>query len=75
MAEEFERVMKLLARYDRKGGRIGSREHRPSASRAWSFEDAIKALDKALDSLGARRAPFPPGLLQDKSGDGGGGDG
>ncbi|MGA9583635.1 MAG: hypothetical protein WBR13_16880 [Allosphingosinicella sp.] len=71
-ALEFERVMKLLARYDRKSGRVASREHQPSASRAWSFEDAIKALDKALDSLGTRRAPFPPNLLEGKTGDGGG---
>ncbi|HYW16463.1 MAG TPA: hypothetical protein VE891_09970 [Allosphingosinicella sp.] len=78
MAQEFERVMKLLARYDRKGGGVASREHMASPSRAWSFEDAIKALDKALDSLGTRRAPFPPGL-DDGSGNGrdgnGGGDG
>lgn len=72
-ALEFERVMKLLARYDRKGGRIASREHQASASRTWSFEDAIKALDRALDSLGTRRAPFPPHLLEDKSGNGGSG--
>lgn len=75
MAQEFERVMKLLARYDRRDGRVATREHSASPNRAWSFEDAIKALDRALDSLGRRRAPFPPGLLEDKSGDGGGGDG
>jgi hypothetical protein len=69
-AEEFERVMKLLARYDRKGGRIASREHSASASRVWSFEDAIVALDKALDSLGTRREPFPPALEGGGSGDG-----
>jgi hypothetical protein len=74
LAEEFERVMKLLARFDRGDGRVASREHAASPARAWSFEDSIKALDKALDSLGARRAPFPPGLSEDESGDGGGGD-
>lgn len=73
MAQEFERVMKLLARYDRKGGQVGSRVHQPSAGRAWSFEDSIKALDKALDSLVAR-TPFPPGLLGDESKNGSGGD-
>jgi hypothetical protein len=77
LAQEFERVMKLLARYDRKDGRIASREHMASPTRTWSFEDSIKALDKALDSLGARRAPFPPSLGEDGAGgDGGhGGDG
>jgi hypothetical protein len=72
IAQEFERVMKLLARFDRRGGRVASREHRASPARAWSFEDSIKALDKALDSLGTRRAPFPrdPG----ESADGGGGE-
>lgn len=59
MAQEFDRVMKLLARYDRRDGRIATREHAPAPSRAFSFEDAIVALDKALDSLGSRRAPFP----------------
>jgi transposase len=69
LAQEFERVMKLLARYDRKDGRVASREHKASPTRVWSFEDSIKALDKALDSLGARRAPFPP-ALEDGSGGG-----
>jgi hypothetical protein len=38
----------------------------------WSFEDAIVALDKALDSLGTRRGPFPPGLEDGGKGGGGG---
>jgi hypothetical protein len=73
MAEEFERVMKLLARYDRRDGRVASREHSASASSAWSFEDSIRDLDRALDAFG-RRLPFPPGLRdgEDGSGDGGG---
>ena len=73
MAQEFERVMKLLARFDRRDGRIASREHAPSASRAWSFEDGIKALDKALDSLGVRRGVLPPpGEAEDEPPEAGG---
>ncbi|HEX8449931.1 MAG TPA: hypothetical protein VF652_10110 [Allosphingosinicella sp.] len=76
IAEEFERVMKLLARYDRRDGRVASREHSASPSSAWSFEDSIKDLDRALDALGRRRAPFPPGLRDGENGSGGdGGDG
>ncbi|MFL6846652.1 MAG: hypothetical protein ACJ8ER_17435 [Allosphingosinicella sp.] len=55
MAQEFERAMKLLARFERRNGRIASREHAASESRAWSFEAAIVALDKALDAFGVRR--------------------
>lgn len=75
VAREFERVMKLLARYDRKDGRIASRTHTPSASRAWTFEQAISALDKALDSLAIPRIPFPGGDGGEGGGEGGGGEG
>ncbi|MBV8685765.1 MAG: hypothetical protein JOZ90_13285 [Alphaproteobacteria bacterium] len=54
IAQEFERVMKLLARYDRKGGRIGTRERAPLAGQAWTFDQAIAALDKRLRALGLR---------------------
>lgn len=60
MAQEFERVMKLLARWDRRGGRIGAREARPAPERRWTFEEAIAALDKRLRSLGIRRGLLPP---------------
>jgi hypothetical protein len=61
IAREFERVMKLLARYDRKEGRIGSRVHAASPKRAVTFEEAIRALDKALDGLAITRLPMAPG--------------
>jgi hypothetical protein len=61
LAQEFERVMKLLARYDRRDGRIAAREQTPSAGRAFSFEAAIVALDKALDAFGVRRGLIAPG--------------
>lgn len=78
VAQEFERVMKLLARYDRGDGRIGSRLHSASPGRAVSFEEAIRALDKALDGLGIKRVPLAPGDggegTGDKEADGGGGE-
>jgi hypothetical protein len=74
IAREFERVMKLLARYDRKDGRIASRTHIPSASRAWTFEQAIGALDKALDALAIPRIPFRAGEGEDSDGEERGGE-
>jgi hypothetical protein len=52
---EFERVMKLLARYERRGGRVGF--HGPGEGRLarWSFDEAIEALDKKLRALGLRQ--------------------
>jgi len=73
VAQEFERVMKLLARYDRKDGKIGSRKHAASPGRAVSFEDAIRALDKALDAFAIPRIPLPPDDRgKDGKADGGG---
>jgi len=60
MAQEFERVLKLLARYDRKDGRIGPREIGRGRQRRWTFDEAIEALDKKLRALGLRRG-LPPG--------------
>jgi hypothetical protein len=54
MAKEFERVMLLLARMDRRDGRIGMREVRHGRQRRWTFEEAMVALDKRLRSLGLR---------------------
>ena len=54
MAQEFERVMKLLARYDRRDGRVGPREIGHGRQRRWTFEEAMVALDKKLRSLGLR---------------------
>jgi hypothetical protein len=54
MAQEFERVMKLLARYDRRDGRVARREVGRGQQRRWTFEEAIGALDKRLRALGLR---------------------
>ncbi|HMG47519.1 MAG TPA: hypothetical protein VK614_08690 [Allosphingosinicella sp.] len=54
MAKEFERVMLLLARMDRRDGRIGTREVQHGRQRRWTFEEAMVALDKRLRALGLR---------------------
>jgi hypothetical protein len=58
---EFDRVMKLLNRYDR-------RPHRPSSKHAWTFDEAILALDKRLRALGLRRGNKPSGDEEGKAG-------
>ena len=54
IAKEFERVMQLLARYDRGGGRIGFRRVGPGNERRWTFDEAIALLDRQLRAFGAR---------------------
>jgi hypothetical protein len=60
IAQEFERVMKLLARFDRRQGQVGRREVGHSSRRRWTFDEAIRALDKKLNALGIRRGILPP---------------
>lgn len=60
IAQEFERVMRLLARYERKNGRIGVREVAEGRERRWTFDEAIDWLDKKLQALGVRRGILPP---------------
>jgi hypothetical protein len=52
MTQEFERVMKLLQRWDRKNGTAGPRPRPPAPSEVWTFDDAISALEKRLTALG-----------------------
>ena len=54
MAKEFERVMQLLARLDRRDGRIGMRTVAPGRQKRVSFDEAIRVLDKRLRALGLR---------------------
>jgi hypothetical protein len=54
MAQEFDRVMKLLDRSRRRDGRIGVREVRHGRQKRWTFEEAIEALDRKLRALGVR---------------------
>lgn len=50
---EFERILKLLARFERSGP-TGVREIRRGAERRWTFDEAIAELDRSLRALGAR---------------------
>jgi len=59
---EFDRTMKLLARWDRRHGRLGPREVGAQYQPAISFEEAIAFVDRRLRSLGLRtKAPPPAG--------------
>jgi hypothetical protein len=57
---EFERVLKLLARLDRR-----TRGHSPGPNskpngRAWTFDEAMALLGKRLEALGLEVPPLPP---------------
>jgi hypothetical protein len=56
---EFDRTMKLLARWDRRHGGLGPREVRRGYQRSVSFEEAIALLDRKLTHFGLRRG-VPP---------------
>ena len=60
MPKEFDRVLRLLARYDRKHGGIGPRAVAPGRERRWSFDEAIALLDRKLRALGVRYDLVPP---------------
>jgi hypothetical protein len=52
-AAEFEGVMKLLARWDRRDAvGPGPGGHRPSPARVRSFDEAIVAVEKRMTVLG-----------------------
>lgn len=48
---DFEEIMKLLARYQRRDGSIGPRIVRRGRQQRWAFDDAIALLAKRLDNL------------------------
>lgn len=51
IAQEFERVMKLLARWDRRSPEAGIRGLAPDGG-SWTFDQAIEALEARLKALG-----------------------
>jgi hypothetical protein len=55
-ALEFEQALKLLDRHDRRNGRVGLRQVSHGKLKAWSFDEAIVALDRKLRAFGLRRA-------------------
>jgi len=54
---EFDRIMKLLARWDRKPRKVETRFRPGGRRQAWTFDQAIDALDAKLRALGVRREP------------------
>lgn len=56
---DFDRTMKLLARWDRRCGPLGPREVRFGYQPGMGFEDAIVLLDRKLRNLGLRTGPTP----------------
>jgi len=52
VTQEFERLMKLLQRWDRRHGGTGPRPRPAIARQAWTFETAIVALEKRMLALG-----------------------
>ena len=59
VGDEFERVMKLLARWDRKRQRP-SRLSPEGGGRACTFDTAIELLDARLKALGIEIEPLSP---------------
>jgi hypothetical protein len=51
-AVEFERQMKLLSQWRRRDGSLGPRAHSRETLSRWSFDEAMKALEKRLKALG-----------------------
>jgi hypothetical protein len=60
IAAEFERVLKLLARWDRKGRRPERAASSDSGRRVWTFDAAIALLGERLEALGVEVEPLPP---------------
>jgi hypothetical protein len=70
LAGEFERTMKLLARWDRKNEPPGIRSIRYGRQKAMSFDEAIHLLDKKLVALGVRRGLLAPEAVEEGMEDG-----
>ena len=51
MTTDFEQIMTLLARYERRDGSIGPRFVRHGRQQRWSFDDAIELLGRKLKNM------------------------
>jgi hypothetical protein len=58
---EFERALKLLQRWDRRGGRLDLRRVGRGRERRWNFEEAVALLERKLRNMGIPIEPLPPG--------------
>jgi hypothetical protein len=62
VSEEFDRVMKLLDRWDRRNGRLGVRNVAPEKRPALSIDEAIDLLEKKLRNLDIPILKLPPDI-------------
>jgi hypothetical protein len=52
VTQEFERILKLLERYERRNGRLADRSVAHARRAAWTFDEAIAAIEVKLNNLG-----------------------
>ena len=64
VAEEFERVMRLLERWDRRNGKLGVRAVSPEKRTPLSFDEAIALLEKKLRNLDIPILQLPPPIAE-----------
>jgi hypothetical protein len=64
VSEEFERVMRLLERWDRRNGTIGVRAVSPERRQGLSFDEALRALETQLNHLDIPILQLPPALAR-----------
>lgn len=62
VAAEFERVLKLLTRWERRGAAVGPRTVAHGRQKSWTFDEAIALLERKLGALGV---PIPPPRPED----------
>lgn len=63
-AEEFERVIKLLDRWDRRNGQPGMRSISPERRRTPSFDEGIALLERKLRHLDIPILQLPPAIAR-----------
>lgn len=74
VAAEFERVLKLLQRWDRKSDRPGVRAVAQSRKPALNFEESLALLERKLRNLDIPILRLPPDIARRYDGDEGEGD-
>jgi hypothetical protein len=75
VSEEFERVMTLLNRWDRRSGRPGVRAVAPEKRQPLSFDEAVALLERKLRNLDIPILQLPPAVAaryedEDEEGEG-----
>jgi len=68
-ATEFERLMQLLNRYDRRDGSVGTRTVGRGCERRMKFDDAMVELDRHLRALGVRHGIHAEPIVPEPGGD------